>query len=126
MRMWMVEPKYLCRKHLLGNHNEIHKHKPSFEKQHSIKGRLYPIAQIEPMSMKKQHDELAEEMLKRGYNHKSSYKMPDLSYLSKEDREIKVDVNKSIIELIERCPECRERLRNYPNINVIIHEFENQ
>lgn len=32
MRMWMIDPKLLCRKHLLGEHNEIHKHLPSFRR----------------------------------------------------------------------------------------------
>ena len=50
MRMWMIKPELLCRQHLLGEHSEIHKHKHNFEKGHSIKGRLYPISQKEPLS----------------------------------------------------------------------------
>lgn len=113
MRMWMVNPKFLCIKHLLGEHNEIHKHKPSFEKKYSIIGRLYPVVQIQPLAMKIRHDELAEEMKNRGYNHKSPYEMPDLSYLSKQDREKKVNILYSIKDLINRCPECRKRIKTY-------------
>jgi len=43
MRMWMVEPKLLCKKHLLGEHNEIHKHRHNFVKKHSVKGRIVEL-----------------------------------------------------------------------------------
>lgn len=106
MRMWMIDPKLLCNKHLLGEHGEIHKHRHNFEKKHNIKGRIFPVVQIEPESMKIRHDELAKEMLIRNMNHKSPYIQPDLSYLSKELRYAKVDVNNSIHDLKNRCSEC--------------------
>jgi 7-cyano-7-deazaguanine synthase in queuosine biosynthesis len=110
--MWMLNPKLLCRKHLLGAHCELHKFRPSFVKHHSIDGRLTPVVQIEPASMKRRHDELAAEMVRRGYNHKSPYEQPDLSYLPKEQREAKVDRIHSLADLCGRCPDCRERIRN--------------
>jgi hypothetical protein len=121
MRMWMINPIYLCRKHLLGEHNEIHKHKPSFEKKHSISGRIYPIVQIEPLSMKVRHDELVEEMIKRKFNHKSPYEMPDLSYLPKKEREAKVNILTSITDLKNRCPYCKRLLQNHP----LLQPFKN-
>jgi hypothetical protein len=83
--MWMINPKILCRKHLLGEHGEIHKHKHNFIKHHSIKKRI-TLDQIEPSAMQSRHDELAAEMLCRGYNHKSPYTQPDISYLPKEEQ----------------------------------------
>lgn len=110
MRMWMIDPTCLCNKHLLGEHGEIHKHKHNFEKKHSIAGRIYPIAQIEPSSMEKRHNILAREMIKRGMNHKSNYHQPDINYLPKEDRDIKVNVEISKRDLMHRCAECSERI----------------
>jgi hypothetical protein len=107
----MIDPKLLCRKHLLGEHNEIYRHKHSFEKHHSISGRISPIVLIEPESMQKRHDELAEEMLRRGYNHNSPYKQPDLSYLSDEERYAKVDLKYNLKDLINRCTECAKRMK---------------
>lgn len=109
MRMWMIDPKALCRQHLLGEHNEIHRHKHNFEKHHSIAGRISPIVLIEPENMGKRHDELAEEMLRRGYNHQSPYEQPDLSYYIDEQRYAKVDLEYNLKDLYERCPECRAR-----------------
>lgn len=107
MRMWMVPVSALCRKHLLGEHNELHKHKPSFDKKHSMSGRVSPIVLIEPTAMYTRHQELAAEMEKRGYKHESPYSMPDINYLPYSVRCAKVDVQKSIFDLRYRCKECK-------------------
>jgi len=104
--MWMINPKYLCRQHLLGEHNEIHKHRHNFVKKHSIKGRIKPKVLIEPSSMKIRHDLLVKEMIKRGYNHRSPYELPNLLHLSKEERNAKVDIKQSIQDLKIRCGNC--------------------
>ena len=106
----MVNPRLLCRKHLLGEHGEIHKHRHNFVKRHSIDKRI-ELGQIEPKSMKQRHDELADEMVRRGYNHNSPYIMPDLSHLPVEQQEFVVDKKQSVRELHERCPECLELSR---------------
>lgn len=111
--MWMCNPKQLCKKHLLGEHGEIHKHRHNFVKKHNISGRVFPVVQIEPLSMKSRHDELADEMLARGYNHNSPYEQPDLSYLAPELLNAKVDIENSINDLKNRCSECFTE-RNQP------------
>lgn len=110
MRMWMIDPKLLCRKHLLGEHGEIHKHRHNFEKHHRIDKRISPVVQIEPMSMQSRHDELSIEMKVRGYNHNSIYTQPDISYLQPEYRKAKVDTVVSLEDLCNRCNDCRERI----------------
>jgi hypothetical protein len=104
----MIEPNLLCDKHLLGEHNELHKFHPSFVKKHSIKGRIFPVVQIEPSNMKIRHDALAEEMISRNFNHNSPYEMPDLSYLTHYELAAKVDMNASYQDLISRCNECKK------------------
>ena len=110
MRMWMVEPSKLCRKHLLGEHVEIHKHKHCFVKKYSISKRISPVVQIEPSAMQTRHDELAQEMIRRGYKHQSVYEMPDISHLPLFERMAKVDISFSIQDLSNRCVECRQNL----------------
>jgi len=112
MRMWMIDPKLLCDKHLLGEHGEIHKHLHNFVKQHSISGRIVPVVQIEPNSMQYRHDELAKEMLERGFNHNSPYKQPDLNYLPYHERYAKVNLVVSIIDLSNRCQDCKSRIES--------------
>jgi len=115
MRMWMIDPKKLCRKHLLGEHGEIHKHRHNFVKHHRIDGRLLPIVQIQPADMSKRHDELAEEMLRRGYNHQSPYDQPDISYLAEWKQQSKVDLLISEKDLCKRCKQCRELIMGEEN-----------
>lgn len=112
MRMWMLSPKYLCKKHLMGEHFEIHLHRHNFIKRHSISGRIFPIVLIEPASMQSRHDALASEMLARGYNHNSPYEQPNISHLPAEERDARVNVEYNRLDLISRCDECRKRIEN--------------
>ena len=106
----MVDPRVLCNKHLLGEHGEIHKHRHNFVKGHKVTGRLTPIIQIEPASMQRRHDELAEEMLRREMNHQSPFEQPDLSKYGSEVLEARVDPECSLRDLRERCEACRLKI----------------
>jgi len=109
--MWMINPSLLCKKHLMGEHFEIHKHRHVFEKGYSIEGRK---GQIEPLAMKKRHDEIALEMENRGYSHKSPYDMPSLGKYNNLDS-FTVDVNISLNDLMNRCPHCKNIIENSKN-----------
>lgn len=73
MRIWDLEPKYLCRNHLLGEHQELHalwsiiiNNKRGFSNHPETerwRGKL--------KALYLRHQELVKEMQKRGYNHKS-------------------------------------------------------
>lgn len=73
MRIWDIEPKFLCRKHLLGEHRELHaiwniltKNKKGYYKHPETlrwKGKL--------KALYFRHQKLVEEMKKRGYRHNS-------------------------------------------------------
>lgn len=108
MRMWMLPPRLLCRQHLLGEHAEIHKFRPSFEKRHDMTRRI-ELEQIEPRSMKRRHDVLVEEILRRGYNHDSPYELPDLSYIDPELLDVSVSRLSALFDLLARCDDCWER-----------------
>lgn len=110
MRMWGINPELLCNKHLIGEHGEIHKHRHNFVKKHSIAKRISPVVQIEPRNMEIRHNQLAKEMLSRGFKHNSPYELPDLSYLSNIELTAKIDKSNSIRDLSNRCPECHKRI----------------
>ena len=112
--MWMVHPRFLCRKHLLGEHNEIHKHRHVFVKHWNVTNRILGN-QIEPSAMKQRHDAIVEEMLRRGYNHTSPYEQPDISYLPVYEQTYKVNVQSSHEDLQSRCPECQSLAVNNKN-----------
>jgi hypothetical protein len=115
MRMWMVPPKYLCRKHLLGSHVEIHMFIGSIRKDISMKGYLEKNL-LEPKSLKSYHDELVEEMKSRGWKHNTivSY-WEDIEMDNRLGTEVyEHEINKydAAVELFKRCTECRCRYLN--------------
>ena len=64
--------------------------------------------------MKSYHDALVIEMLARGYNHKSEYIQPDISYLPFGQQHTRVDIEyniKDLCDLCDRCEECRSRIQ---------------
>lgn len=105
----MVDPRLMCTKHLIGEHGEIHKHRHVFVKKYSIAGRR---GQIEPVAMLSRHDELATEMINRGFSHKSPFEQPDISYLPEADRNGCVDVPSSHADLINRCSACKMKFED--------------
>src|SRR3989304_10134100 len=112
MRMWMVDPKYMCRKHLLGEHLEIHMFVNTIRMGISIKGYIKNNL-LEPLSLYARHNDIEKEMTKREYKHKTelNHKIVKeaINKLSPEDRKHKIDSNESLKELLIRCSECRER-----------------
>ena len=107
MRMWMVDPRMMCRKHLLGEHVELHMLAGSLRRGRSIQGFIDGEL-VEPQNIYARHDVLAAEMVARGYNHQS---MLPATLLPKRSNGGHVDVILSVKELCRRCPECRSRLK---------------
>jgi hypothetical protein len=99
--MWMVNPKYLCRNHLLGEHKEIHQLVGSILAKKSIKGHLEK-GQVEIHNIQKRHEELVKELKKRGYNHKSPLKK------FKTFKAGKINIIENYKELKRRCKKCKE------------------
>lgn len=116
MRMWMVDPKIMCRKHLLGEHVEHHMFVGTINKGVSVDGYLRDNL-LEPLSLLTRHVELVREMESRGYNHKSELLSVDLSRMSFEQFHTKIDREKSLAELIRRCPECAVRHKEIQSAN---------
>lgn len=109
MRMWMIDPAGMCRKHLLGEHVELHMLLGSLNKSKSISGFI-ENGLLEPLEISNRHDALVSEMLKRGYNHKSPLYFNISDYQQYGNQlESKVDKIKSLNDLLSRCPDCKSR-----------------
>jgi hypothetical protein len=105
MRQWNVNPKCLCDKHLLGEHVEHHMFAGCIIRNKSLKGYI-ETGLVEIHNLKKRHDELVKEMVRRNMNHKSPF--PDIKLYKAG----KVNTNKNIEELKRRCSECKELIKN--------------
>jgi len=107
MRMWMVDPSILCRKHLLGEHVETHMFVGCLRKRMKLDGYVVVNA-LELSLLKQRHEDLAREMIARGYRHQSPLPDFDTDYLSAKVKASEVDIIKSQELLFGRCWECWE------------------
>lgn len=104
--MWMVDPKLMCRQHLLGEHNEIHKICGSLKKGRSITGYIQHNC-IEMLSLESRHNDLVKEMISRGYNHNSPLDTDfDIDYLPFYELIYTIDRQKNHDLLKSRCVNC--------------------
>jgi hypothetical protein len=104
MRMWLVNPKIMCRQHLLGEHVEIHMFIGAISRGQSVKGYLQK-GLLEVHSLYFRHGELVEEMKRRNYRHRS-----DLDEKWRNTEKVgAIDKEKNLEELIKRCPRCKYR-----------------
>jgi len=77
MRVWDIPVEQLCRKHLLGQHNEIHIMYKTIQTGRKAWAN-HPETKRwrgKEHALKATHDATAAEMLRRGYNHKTP--LPD-------------------------------------------------
>ena len=109
MRMWMISPALLCRKHLLGEHAECHMLAAAIRDGRKLDGYARN-GLIEPTSLYDRHVRLATEMRERGYKHDSPLMPLELCYLPADVRHARVISAESAGELFHRCPECRKRM----------------
>ena len=99
-RMWMINPMKLCRNHLLGEHKELHQLIGSLNKCKSVQGHI-DRGQVEIHNIKKRHDQLVNEIERRGYKHLSPRP------IFKIYKAGKINISENEKELIQRCKECR-------------------
>lgn len=101
MRMWMVDPRYMCDRHLLGEHVECHMFAGCINKKKPLSGYVRNNL-FDAASLTRRHDRLAREMKARGFRHQS----PLAGY---KGRSTPIDSRTSLRDLMQRCPRCRER-----------------
>lgn len=105
MRMWKVHPSMLCNKHLLGEHVEMHMFAGALRCGKSMKGYIEKDL-LEPQNIKQRHDDLAEEMIRRGMHHMT----PLFSSHANGLPDHNIDAQNSIEELMRRCVDCKTRI----------------
>ena len=111
--MWKIPTNLMCRKHLLGEHVEMHMLVGSHQKNISLHGYINN-GLLDTNYIFQRHEELVEEMCKRGYNHQSPVDKDTCTSIKETYKEcaplINTDVNEK--ELYRRCADCRERIDN--------------
>jgi len=107
----MVDPKIMCQKHLCGEHVELHMFISIMKKKQKVDGYLRNNC-LEPKMLYQRHEDIKNEMLRRGYNHRSEINKEEciqcINYLSEEQQNYKVDALKSLSDLLTRCTKCHQ------------------
>lgn len=114
-RMWCVPTEILCDEHLCGEHAEHHQlvgtilnhpHGEAIAAGHAEKGN------IATSRLEERHEELAEEMEQRGFNHESplEYEGPPFGVGA-------IDMNHNLSDLLDRCADCNDRFQKEFNNN---------
>jgi len=103
----MVNPGFMCNRHLLGEHLECHMFVGHLKRKRRITNYIR-LNLLEPTNLRERHDKLALEMENRGFMHKSPLPEYDISYLPERHRIYTVNVEESITELSRRCSNCRK------------------
>lgn len=104
MRMWMIEPKLMCKQHLLGEHFEIHKAVGNLRYSGKWTKSLIKKGFLEPQNFVRRHNQLAKEMQRRNMKHQSELNVNEI-----ELPKGKIDIKKSFSDLKKRCKECEVR-----------------
>lgn len=112
----MIDPELMCMQHIVGEHRELHaligsleRTKPKYENHEKHQKNLTTLAKnglIELKSLKKRHNQLVKHMK----NHNSPIeKIPTTKHLPKKVKEVKVDIEKSKKDLIDRPESCKPK-----------------
>ncbi len=91
----------MCRKHLLGEHVELHMLVASMRRGISLQG-FFNNKLIETHNVRRRHDQLVREMKRRGFRHASP--LADVP----RRRAGQVDRRANLAELAHRCADCRK------------------
>jgi len=106
----MVDPVTMCSRHLLGEYHELFMFIGTLKKKKKIDGYVENNL-IEPLALQSRFDVLKKEMLRRGFKPKAIFSFSEglLDYLPNAQRICKIDRDKSLRDLLQRCSKCRKR-----------------
>lgn len=106
MRMWMLPTAGMCRKHLLGEHVELHMLLGSLRRGKNIEGFLAG-GLVDPLGIFARHEELVAEMTRRGFKHASPLDEHECAALAAVYAgRAAIDTTSNAHDLRQRCPDC--------------------
>lgn len=104
----MVDPKIMCRFHLLGEHRELHALAGMIQKGIGLEGYAQR-GLIEIGVIRERHEALVREMEARGYRHISPLPEFSLEGVPAPILHTRVDREASECNLLKRCERCRKK-----------------
>lgn len=112
MRMWMIDPKLLCQRHLFREHCEIHRLVAILRNGFSIRGFLYKRV-IDPSRIYHRHNEIEAEIIQRGGTPNSPLSEAECCAFSRWHGSVRIDIGRSLSDLSSCCNECQKRIGKF-------------
>ena len=111
MRMWMLPPEGMCRKHLLGEHVELHMLLGSMRRGKNMDGFLSG-GLVDPQLVFARHEELVAEMIRRRFKHTSPIDASECASLAaRYIGSTSINIAANAAELQRRCPDCTQLMQ---------------
>lgn len=104
----MVDPRIMCRNHLLGEHSKLHMVVGTICRKHSVRGYLEQ-GPLEIHNLYNRHEKLVKEMKRRNYKHNSRI---DPVWKSAKT-ESYIDKVMNLKKLLSRNSKCRISVHDY-------------
>lgn len=107
----MVDPKCLCKDHLLGEHRELHTLEWCLRRGRKL-GKHLSLGQVIPRLLEARHEQLVQEILDRGWKHMSPIRegLPPIAARLPSPCSVSKIAEHSYLDLAERCEKCRSRM----------------
>lgn len=112
MRMWMVDPKLLCKQHLLWEHYEIHRLVGWLRHGYSIRRYLLKRL-VDPSSIFIRHKELEDEIRFRGGKPDSPLVEAECCAFAHWYGSTTINLGRSLSDLSNRCDQCQKRIGKF-------------
>ncbi len=111
VHIWFgIYPSELCDKHLLGEHNEIHKFVGWLKTGKSIDGWIDNNC-VQLHDLDKRHDDLEAEMKRRGMNPDSPLDLSGIDWDEYDEHlDFSIDQHLNGQMLKDKCDECKRRM----------------
>ena len=111
IRMWAVHPNVMCKRHLMEEHNNLHKF-VSMIKRDSDLTRYKEKRFIDPKALPHRHGLIIKEFQKRGIKHSSPLSSKDINTVQMDWNEVrhKLDSYRDVNELYDKCFQCKRRM----------------
>lgn len=115
MRMWMVDPRFMCHFHVLGEHRELHSLAGMLviPRMNGIIRAYLKWGMLEVENLASRHDELVKDFARRGwpagFEHQTPFQLDRIAPQVVEKWSVgHVHRRYSLLELLRRCPKCRK------------------
>ena len=112
MRMWMVDPRIMCFKHLCREHCEVHRLVANLRKGRDV--RSYLLRQVlDISSIYIRHKELEDEIMARGGKLDSPLSAAECIAFARWYGSTTINIGRSLADLSDCCKECRRKIGRF-------------